>query len=441
MGPAISRILAAALEAVEPAHAVKQTLSREGDVLHVAGREISIAAQRKVWLIGFGKAAAPMGQAAAQILGQNLQRGLVICKTGHAAPPPGGFYPGLEVLEASHPVPDATSLEATRRLLALLSQVQPQDLVICLVSGGGSALLTQPVPGITLADLQGLTQALLACGANITKINTLRKHLDAVKGGGLARLAAPAEMITLILSDVIGDPLDIIASGPSVPDPSTYTEALEVLTRYQLKDNISPAILAHLRRGELGYLPETPKPGEVLFEHVSNTIIGSNRLAAQAALQQAQQEGFSSQLLTTALQGEASQAGQFLAALARGLASGDSLPLPACLILGGETTVTLRGQGLGGRCQELALGAVASLAGLPACAVISLATDGGDGPSIAAGAVATGSSLARARALGLNPADFLARNDSYHFFQALEDLLLPGPTQTNVNDLYFVFCV
>jgi hydroxypyruvate reductase len=300
--------------------------------------------------------------------------------------------------------------------------------------------MTAPVGDISLGDLQGLTTLLLGCGASIDEINTLRKHLDQVKGGKLARLAAPAQVITLILSDVVGDPLDVIASGPTVPDPTTFAVAWGILDRYNLLERTPTSILAYLRRGLLGEVPETPKGGDSVFMGVQNVVVGNNRLAARAALAEAEALGFHSLLLTTYLQGEARQAGRFLAAIARQLASdAPPLPRPACIVCGGETTVTLSGDGQGGRNQEVALGAVAEMAGLNDIALVTLATDGGDGPTDAAGAVVTGETLFRASARGLLPADFLARNDSYHFFAALEDLFKTGPTQTNVNDLALVF--
>lgn len=438
---AVGRILSAALQAVEPAHAVRRHLARRGEVLLAAGRTYDLRRLRHLWLIGAGKAAVPMAWAVAEVLGEDLSGGLIITKYGHGGPLAASLRArGVVTHEAGHPLPDAHGVAATHTLLEHLATCNDQDLVLLVLSGGGSALLTAPAEGISLEDLQHLTSLLLACGASIHEINTLRKHLDRVKGGGLARLAAPAHLLVLVLSDVVGDPLDVIASGPAVPDPTTYADALAILERYGLTPQVPPAILAHLQRGAAGTIPETPKPGDPLFERVHTLIVGNNYQAAQAALTQARSEGFHALLLTTHLQGEASQAGRFLAALARQVAAtGEPLPRPACLILGGETTVTLRGDGRGGRNQEVALGAVADLAGLEEVLLLTLATDGGDGPTEAAGAVVSGASLARAQALGLNPHAYLARNDSHTFFHALDDLLITGPTQTNVNDLAFLF--
>jgi hydroxypyruvate reductase len=325
-------------------------------------------------------------------------------------------------------------------MVELLAGGRPDDLVICLISGGGSALLVDPAPGLSLSDLQGLTSTLLASGASINEINALRKHLDRMKGGGLARLASPATLITLVISDVVGNPLDVIASGPTVPDSTSFEEAYDVLRRYQILEQTPPAIAAYLQQGLRGELPETPKPGEPLFDSVQNVIIASNLQAAQAAIFQAQSEGLRPLLLTTFLQGEARYIGRALAAIARQMvATGHPLSRPACVIAGGETTVTLSGDGMGGRNQEMALGAVADFAGLPGVALVTLATDGGDGPTDAAGAIVTGKTQERGLQAGLVADDFLRRNDAYHYFAALDDLLHPGPTLTNVNDLAFIF--
>jgi glycerate 2-kinase len=443
-GPAVKRILRAALQAVDPAAAVTHHLRKVGDELIAEGGaqavKLKLADYANIYLVGAGKAGAPMALAITHLLGERLTAGVVVVKDGHAALRAAETRPlgwsRLEMVEAGHPVPDARGVQATHRVLELLKTTSERDLVLCLISGGGSALLTQPAPGLSLPDLQELTHQLLACGASIDEINSLRKHLDTIKGGGLARAAAPARVLTLILSDVVGDPLDVIASGPTVPDTSTYSEAWQVLERYDLVQKVPPAIREHLEAGRQAKIPETAKPGDPIFRQVDNLVVGSNLLAAQAAQRQARLEGFQTLLLTTYLQGEARQAGRLLAALARQVtASADPLPPPVCLIVGGETTVTLQGAGLGGRNQELVLGAVQEISRLPQTLLASLATDGGDGPTDAAGAVASGETLQRAAELGLQPAEFLARNDAYHFFEKLGDLLKTGPTQTNVNDL------
>ncbi|WP_299643376.1 glycerate kinase [uncultured Chloroflexus sp.] len=435
-GETMARVMAAALAAVDPAQATAVSLRREGDWVIAGERRYDLRAFDRVWLVGAGKAGAAMAQAAAAILGDRLSGGIVVVKDDGVPLP---AIPGVTVVQAAHPTPDERSVAAGRQIAALLAQAGARDLVVALISGGGSALLNLPVPGVTLADLQRLTAELLACGAPIGAINTLRKHLDQLKGGGLARLTAPATLIALILSDVVGSPLDVIASGPTVADPTTFADALALLDHYELRDRCPPAIHAYLTAGVRGEQPETLKPGDPLLATVQNVGIGSNAQAARAALAAAQVAGLNAMLLTTYLEGEAREVGRVLAGIAREIVTSDQpLPRPACIIAGGETTVTLRGTGLGGRNQELALSAALALEGLTDAAVIALATDGGDGPTDAAGAVATGATVARARALGLDPLDHLRRNDAYPFFAALDDLLRPGPTGTNVNDLVFV---
>ncbi len=442
-GAAVARILAAAVAAVEPGAAVRRFLHCDDDRLVAGDAVYDLNAFERVWIVGAGKASIPMTAAAVALVGGRLGGGVVVVKEGHVTPEGlAVLQPRVEVLEAGHPIPDERGVAAGEQIAALLQHTGERDLVLALISGGGSALLTRPAPGITLDDMQCLTRVLLACGASINEINTLRRHLDTLKGGGFARLAAPATVVTLILSDVVGDPLDVIASGPTVADPTTFADALDVLERYGVLDQTPVAILDRLQRGIRGEIAETPKPGDPVLARVHNLIIGSNRLAAEAALAAAQSEGFNTLLLTTFLQGEARVVGRVLAAIAREVAASDRpVRRPACVIAGGETTVTLRGDGRGGRNQELALAATADLAAAPGTLLVTLATDGGDGPTDAAGAVVSDATLRRAVALGLDVDTALARNDSYPFFAALDDLLRPGPTQTNVNDLALVVVV
>lgn len=435
---AISRIIEAALAAVDPHKAVLDSLRNSGFCSPVYPGAKKLSQYKRITVIGAGKAGQPMAEAAEECFAEYLTRGIVIVKDGYTKK--SRLSPIIKVLEASHPVPNQRGVDSTRNIIELLRDSNPDDLVICLISGGGSALLVSPVPGISLDEIQQVTELLLASGATINEINTLRKHLDQVKGGQLARIASPAKLLGLILSDVVGNPLDAIASGPTIPDPTTFQDAMDILDRYSIRAQIPPAVLDHLQLGIQGKKPETPKPGSSFFSNVENIIVGSNHTATEAARSQAEIEGFHCLTLTNYLQGEARQAGSFLASIMRQLAlQNQPIPRPACLVIGGETTVTLKGRGLGGRNQEVALGAVSELSGLEDIALITLATDGGDGPSDAAGAVVTGSSRYRAHELGLNPDEFLAENNSYNFFAPLGDLLITGPTQTNVNDLTFLF--
>jgi glycerate 2-kinase len=427
--------MAAAMAAADPTAAVGRFLRRDGGTLFVGEQQYQLATLNHIYLISIGKAAEAMAQAAVGVLGERLTAGVVVVKD-----PPSGQIEGCRIIVSSHPVPDERSVTAGEHVAGLLSATGEDDLVLALISGGGSALLCLPAPGVALADLQTLTSALLASGAPINAINCLRKHLDLVKGGGLARMAAPAHLATLILSDVVGNPLDVIASGPTVADPTTYADAWAIVEQYGLKEQLPPAVQQRLEAGMAGSVAETPKAGDPLFRHVQNFVIGSNALAAEAALEKARAEGMNAMLLSSYVQGEASVVGRLLAAIAREIVNSERpLARPACIIVGGETTVTIKGKGKGGRNQELALAAVSELAELPNVGVVALATDGSDGPTDAAGAVATGESLARALALGHDPGAALATNDAYHFFAALGDLLMTGPSGTNVNDLGFVF--
>jgi hydroxypyruvate reductase len=434
----IQRVVQAALAAADPALAVSQALSLHEGVLNVGEKQYQLNKFGRVKVVGAGKAAQAMARGLCALLGERVVDGVLVTK--HLTPQDGALPISLEVLIGGHPVPTDDSVSSTGRLVEFLSGSSHDDLVICLISGGGSALMTWPQAGVSLVDMQALTRLLLASGANITEINVLRKHLDQVKGGGLARIAAPAQVITLILSDVIGSPLDVIASGPTVADSSSFADAHAILEKYDLVEKTPASIRAVLQQGMTGELPETLKAGDPLLDNIVNVVVASNPQAAQAGLEQARSEGFYTMLLTTYLQGEAAQVGAVLASLLKQIDfNGQPLPRPACLVAGGETTVTLRGDGLGGRNQELALGAAFLLDGVANAALLTLGTDGEDGPTDAAGALVTGETLAHAQQMGRNPLASLQGNDSYHFFKDLGDLLVTGPTGTNVNDLVFLF--
>lgn len=400
----ILRILSAALNAVDPYRVVKDRLPK------IAGR---------VYGLAIGKAAVPMMSALAESI--PLSGALAVSK--HASPPHFNLFP---VLLGGHPIPDARSVYAGERVLEFVSSLREEDTLVCLISGGGSALVTAPL--IPLEQMQALTSALLSCGAPIDEINTVRRHLDRIKGGGLA-CATKARIISLILSDVIGNPLEAIASGPTAPDPTTKENVHIIFEKFA---SSQPSILNFSNS-----LAETIKPDNLIFSRVQNIIIGDNKLAAQAALEQAQRAGFAAEILTNELRGEASEVGKQLARQVRAETSKRSRPF--CLIAGGETTVTLKSNGKGGRNQELALAAVDELRGVDNVMLIALATDGEDGPTDAAGAVVTGETAQRAESLGLSAADRLSRNDAYPFFEALGDLIKTGPSGTNVNDLVFLF--
>ncbi len=427
---AAARCLEAALQAADPSAAVHRAVRVEGSALRVAGDSIDLARSGRIHVVGGGKAGAAMAAALEEALGDRISGGVVSVKYGHTVP-----TRRVQIREAGHPLPDAAGVAAADEILALMRQASENDLVLVLISGGGSALLPAPAEGITLADKLAVTRLLLESGATIGELNTVRKHLSRIKGGRLARAIAHARGATLILSDVLGNPLDVIASGPTVPDHSTFREALEVLDRRGIRAAVPRAPVAHLEAGAAGRVPETPKPGDPIFAQMRAVIIGDLQQALRAAEEQARGEGFATVLLSNRVEGEAREVGAALGRAAREARQGRYGPLPVCLIQGGETTVTVRGTGRGGRNQEVALGAGLEIDGFPETLVLSAGTDGTDGPTDAAGAVADGTTMARARARGLDPRDYLARNDSYPFFAALGDLLMTGPTLTNVNDL------
>jgi glycerate 2-kinase len=427
-------IFAAGVAAVDPVAAVRRAVVRQGDTLYVDGVPYDLQRYAHIDVVGAGKAGATMAQGLEEVLGEQLTGGVVTVKYGHLAP-----VSRVTIHEAAHPVPDAAGMQAAEALKHLVQQAGVDDIVFCLLSGGGSALLPAPSPGITLAEKQQMTSLLLECGASIDEINAIRKHLSQLKGGQLARLVLPATLITLVLSDVVGDRLDVIASGPTVPDPTTYQDCLEIIRRYDLLTRLPVSVRTHLQRGQAGELAETPKATDPAFARCQTVIIGSNRLALQAACAEAQARGYNTLLLSSSLEGETRHIARMHAAIAREIRQTE-VPLvpPACVLTGGETTVTIRGDGLGGRNQEFALAAALDIAGLDGVVVLSGGTDGTDGPTPAAGALADGSTMARARALGLVPETCLRRNDSYHLFHALDDLLITGPTGTNVMDMHIL---
>jgi len=438
-GHMVWSILQESLKAVEPGEAVRRAMRLEGSTLHVGERTYNLQDFDRIFVVGGGKAGAPMAAAIEQILGDRVTAGLVNVKYGHLLPP-AEMPRRISIREAGHPSPDENGCEGVRGMFELLTALTERDLVICVISGGGSALMVLPQPGISLEDMRELTGLLLRCGATINEMNTVRKHLDAFKGGQLARRAMPAQVISLILSDVVGNPLDVIASGPTAPDTSTFAEAVRVLRDGGIWDEVAPSIRRRLEAGLAGDVPENPKADDPIFQKVNNVIVGSNELAALAAIEQAKALGFNAQLLSTYIEGEAREVARVFAGLAKELVRYNRpLSRPACLVAGGETTVHIQGDGKGGRNQELALASAIALEGWSDAMVVSLATDGTDGPTDAAGALATGDTVQKGREKGLDAREYLARNDSYHFFEAIGDLLLTGPTNTNVNDLIFVF--
>jgi hydroxypyruvate reductase len=425
------KIFYAGLRAVDPARAVKRSLRREDALLKIGDTAYSLDYFKRILIVGAGKAAFPMAEAVEEILGDRISEGIVVVKHGY-----GGNLTRIKVKEASHPIPDEAGVKATYEIISLLQSAGEKDLVICLISGGGSALLLAPVEGISLEEKQKTTQVLLDCGASIQEINTIRKHLSLVKGGKLAKLAYPAHLQSLILSDVVGDRLDTIASGPTVPDPTTFEDCLQIIKKYKLQSHLPEKVLAHIKKGREGKVKETPKPGEHIFTRVKNLIVGSNILALKAAQKEAKRLGYNCLILSSSIQGETREVARVHTAICEEIyLSGNPIPPPACILSGGETTVVVRGKGKGGRNQEFALAACREIRGLEQVLMLSAGSDGTDGPTDAAGAFVDGSTWRRAQERGLNPEKFLNNNDSYHFFQKLGDLFITGPTNTNVMDL------
>ncbi len=424
-------MLAAGLHAADPGPLVRAALRLRGRRLIAAGEAYPLGRGR-VLVLAAGKAAPAMAAAAEQVLGARLTEGLAV---SNASGPP---LRRTRLLLAGHPLPDARGVEAAQAAEAMVRGLTADDIVLVLLSGGASALLPAPVPGLSLEDKAAVTARLMRAGAGITELNTVRKHLSRLKGGGLARAAAPARVVTLVLSDVVGDDLSTIASGPTVPDPTTYADARRILDDRGLGSALPTAALRHLEAGARGEVPETPKPRDPLFRRVRTRLIGSNRISVEAAAREARRQGLRPLVLTTRLEGEAREVARALVAILREcVESGSPAEPPVCLLAGGETTVTVLGDGRGGRNQEMAVAAADLLESFPVEAVAAfLATDGVDGASEAAGGVADRTSVPRAQALGLAPPSrFLAASDSSGFLAPLGDLIITGPTGTNVVDL------
>lgn len=428
-------IFRAALQAADAGNAVRNHLSIISGYLRAGKLRLPLKDFDRMFLIAVGKAAARMAHVVQIILGPRLAGGIVVTKYGHAR----SRLRGLEVIETGHPIPDAAGVRVSEAVRELLSELNGRDLLFVAISGGASALLPAPAPPITLRAKQKTTDVLLRAGATISELNAVRKHLSTLKGGRLAALAYPATVIGLLLSDVIGDPIDVIGSGPTAPDVSTFSDALDVLNKFGLTERVPAVVREHLESGARGEISETPKPGDAVFKQVHNLVIGSNRLALQAAAREARTLGFQPIILSSTIEGEAREVARVHAAILREVVS-SSKPIarPACILSGGETTVTVRGSGKGGRNQEFTLAAALSIEGLPNVLVLSAGTDGSDGPTNAAGAVATGETVQRARGMGMFPAKYLDDNDSHTFFRSLGDLIHTGPTGTNVMDIHLL---
>jgi len=424
--------LNAALEAVDPKAIIKSKVKVKGNTLKIENLTFNLDKFKSIYVVGGGKACGPMAETLVKVLGSRIKEGAV--NIPYSSP---SYKTGkVKLQHASHPIPDESGVKGATRMLDIVDKAEKNDLVICLISGGGSSLMPQPRNGISLEDKQKVTDALLKSGATINEFNTVRKHISGFKGGWLAKEAYPATIINLILSDVVGDPLDFIASGPTVPDTTTFKDAIEILKHQGLWNTIPDSVRKLLTDGEKGLIPETPKPGDKVFKKVHNIVIGNNFTASQAAYMAFRKARLNSLLLTSTLEGQARDVGTMLASMAKEVvASGNPVPKPAGIVAGGETTVTVVGKGKGGRNQEIALAAALKIGNMDGVVIASVSTDGVDGPTDAAGAIADGKTLKRTHELELNPREFLANNDSYTFFSKLGDLVFTGPTGTNVCDV------
>ena len=424
-------IFTAGVKSADPFAAVTQTVQLRKDRLRVGERSYDLPGIRNIFAAGCGKAAARMALALQTLLGERIRGGVIVVKYGHRLQ-----LEKIEVIEAGHPIPDKAGERGARQVMDLARRCSREDLLFFLVSGGGSALLPCPARGLSLDDKQQTTEVLLKSGATIEEVNAVRKHISQIKGGRLAQLAAPARLISLILSDVVNDSLEAIASGPTAPDSSTYADCVKIIQRYDLRRQIPAAVVDLLERGTKGQVAETLKPLDSIFQNVQNFIVGSNRSALAAARQRAEALGYHTWVLSDSIEGESRSVAKSYCALVREIVrTNKPVSRPACLLSGGETTVTVRGNGLGGRNQEFALAAAIDGDGLDGVVILSGGTDGTDGPTEAAGGIIDGSTITRGRAKNLDPQTFLARNDSYHFLLATDDLLVTGPTLTNVMDL------
>lgn len=424
-------IFRAGLRAADPALAIGTHCRKEKNDLYIGESRFDLTAIDRILIIGAGKATATMAQAMEKILGDRIYDGLISVKYGHTA-----SLKHIRTIEAGHPLPDANGVQAAQRMVAMVTEAQKSDLVIVLISGGGSALLPFPAKGVSLDDKQKTTDRLLACGATIHEINAIRKHLSAIKGGRLAQAASPAKVVALILSDVVGDDLDVIASGPTVADRTTYADCLDILDRYKIALTIPQAVYTYLQCGAKGDHKESPKRNSHNWDHIRNIIIGSNRQALMACAAKARRAGYQTLVLSAEIQGTTRDVASVHTAIAREvLASGHPLFPPACILSGGETTVVVKGSGKGGRNQEFALSAALAIDARDTIVILSAGTDGTDGPTDAAGALADNTTVQRSKALGLDIQQHLKNNDAYPFFEQLGDLLVTGPTGTNVMDL------
>jgi hydroxypyruvate reductase/glycerate 2-kinase len=427
------QIFLAGVESVIPSNLIHDVLRLKDNILHIKHLQFPLNSINNIYVIGAGKASAAMALEVEKILGSYITEGHIIVKYGHACK-----LNHIRVTEAAHPVPDSNGFKATEAILKIAGKAGVRDLVLCLLSGGGSALLADFPHGSSSGEIAIVNNLLINSGACIQEINAVRKHLSLVKGGQLARTVNPATLVSLILSDVAGDPLDVIASGPTTPDPTTFRQALEVLDKFNLVNEVPSTILKYLKEGAGGLRPETPKPSDRVFERTVNLLIGTNRLALEAAKRKALDYNINALIIDDQLQGDTSSVAEYLVETALKFKENEYEVKPVCLLFGGETTVKMTGKGKGGRNQHLALQAALLLKDYPGITILSAGTDGNDGPTGAAGAVVDSETCLKALNDDTDPVKFLLDFDSYHFFKKIGGLIVTGPTMTNVMDIIVV---
>jgi len=419
------------IKAVDPSAAIGKYCKLKNNQFIAGSRIYDLSRFKRVFVIGAGKATAPMASAIEGLLGNIVSGGAINVKYGYREQ-----LRRIKLIEAGHPIPDKNGQIGANYILNIAHSATEDDLVICLISGGGSALLPLPAPCLSLQDKQDAIRQFLSCGATIHEINTIRKHVSLIKGGQLARTAYPATLVSLLLSDVVGDDVDVIASGPTVPDSSTFEDCMNIIEKYDIQDKLPKTIISRIKSGISGQIPETPKSGDPIFQKTHNFITGSNIDAVIAGKQKAESLGYNALILSSLIEGDTTQVAQVHSAIAKEiLKTGNPVPPPACILSGGETTVKLVGKGLGGRNQEFALASAIEIEGYENIVILSAGTDGTDGPTDAAGAISDTHTLKKATAVGVNAVHSLMDNDSYHFFKAIGDLFITGPTNTNVMDL------
>jgi glycerate 2-kinase len=433
-------IYTAAIQAVNPARAIESHVQLHKDILILYSqgkqfKEFNLKNFNRIIVVGAGKATASMAREMEKILGDRIDAGCICVKYGYT-----DTLAKIKIVEASHPVPDANGMTGARKILELIRETREDDLVISLISGGGSALLPLPPDTITLEEKQTTTSLLINSGAGIHEVNMVRKHLSQVKGGNMAKAAHRATVINLMISDVVGDTMDVIASGPFVPDNSSYRDALDVLDRYGLTEKVPQSVSERIRSGARGGLEENPGSGSPIFRNVTNCIIASNIIALEAAKDDAIKLGYNSIILSSMIEGDTKEAAFWHSSIAREITvSSNPVPAPACIISGGETTVVVTGEGRGGRNMEFTMQAALFIDGLETVTVASIGTDGTDGPTDAAGAVIDGTTARLAREKGIDIYTYIKNNDSYHFHKKLGNLVITGPTNTNVMDVRIIF--